>query len=82
MAVPINSPFYPPPPNTHLLIKGRERETMSQNGGLAWTGCLKGAVILKTKSSANWDPNERGSVLRGLGACKREAVICGGFSLY
>lgn len=47
-----------------------------------WTGCLKGAVILEITSPANWDPNERESVLRGLGTCKREAVICGGFSLY
>jgi hypothetical protein len=54
---------------------------MSQNGRLGLTGCLRGVVILEIESPANQYPNERQSVLRGLGVYKREAVVCGGFAL-
>lgn len=77
MTVPINSPDSSPP---HLLIKGQEREPLSRNGRLVLTACLKGVVSLEVESPANRYPNGRESVLRGLGAYKREAVVCGGFA--
>lgn len=45
------------------------------------TDCLKGRVILEIETPANRFPNERESVLRGLGAYKREAAVCGGSAL-
>lgn len=75
MAVPINSPesFFP-----HLLIKGQERETMSQSSGLVLTACLKGVVILEIRVSCKLGSKRKRIGAKRLGSLQKRS---GGFAL-